>query len=826
MVESQSSIALLPAPSTILTTIPQTSPVEVSDSEHVAGQIKVQQNWPAKTMTSIDAIATNGTGESNPSATGIKEEDDEAGSDVEDDDSCGETPKKKGKAGGKEGKSRRELPAGAVQTLKKWLLSPEHFTHPYPTPQDQIMLMQQTGIDKKQLKNWFTNARRRIWKPMLKKQLEQGKLAATNAGGGGVAVVGSIGGVPGLIMAQHSVQTASIAQAANIQKPSDVVSGIQHNSHPAHVQQSFLFGQQQGHQQQQQQFNVANQQAAAADPGSGNAVVNGSNGNNPFANLQNFNSAQQGQYFNSSNDQPPQFNQQQMPNSNSIGNLAPILSAGNINSPHRQQQQQQRINKTDSHAVLMELFARDQELVRQASEGAWLMASQVANAQQNQQGQQQQLGQQQQGQQQQGQQQQGQQQQMKKLPSGASSTFMGSSGSLFQGANANAAVPTLNSWPHFSSVSSLNNLGTLAGVKSITNMSGADLASQGNLNKKGNLAQVKSVESMGRTDSYAFLEVFFDDRNGGSMGASRGVKREREEDNDVGLSLDDEQPPPTASSNTPKPNDVPSSAIQSPNARTVPPPSENKENAVKHNNENLKRAYDDALAARGLISVSRSSENLKDLAIPATMQRTLSQEFLRHQQMGAVTGQQFGSYGFQSGSMPVTGAHQKVQVNGTQHNHQNSTPFPSSQQQYPGQNPGQQQQNQQGTNSSSNQHNSGVSQQCQNISQTSSNNHLSDPSMSSASVEVPITAKCALCHCTNVDTQLRPCGHMFHGRCLKPSLQNAMGPPTCPIDGVPMQSAVLAVPTEEGNTQTNVTQSKPHNNAQGNQQYASQSCPI
>jgi len=86
-------------------------------------------------------------------------------------------------------KSRRELPTGAVATLKAWLLSPEHFTHPYPTPQDQVMLMQKTGIDKKQLKNWFTNARRRIWKPMLKKQLEQGKLAATGTGGG-VAVPG------------------------------------------------------------------------------------------------------------------------------------------------------------------------------------------------------------------------------------------------------------------------------------------------------------------------------------------------------------------------------------------------------------------------------------------------------------------------------------------------------------------------------------------------------------------------------------------------------------------------------------------------------------
>jgi predicted AAA+ superfamily ATPase len=36
----------------------------------------------------------------------------------------------------------------------------------------------------------------------------------------------------------------------------------------------------------------------------------------------------------------------------------------------------------------------------------------------------------------------------------------------------------------------------MTGVKSITNMSGADLVSQGSLNKKGNLAQVKSIENM------------------------------------------------------------------------------------------------------------------------------------------------------------------------------------------------------------------------------------------------------------------------------------------------------------------------------------------
>ncbi len=107
-------------------------------------------------------------------------------------------------------KSRRELPAGAVATLKAWLLSPEHFTHPYPTPQDQAMLMQKTGIDKKQLKNWFTNARRRIWKPMLKKQIEQGKISAT-APGTGQLVIPGVQGVAGSSMDNpHSVQAMRV----------------------------------------------------------------------------------------------------------------------------------------------------------------------------------------------------------------------------------------------------------------------------------------------------------------------------------------------------------------------------------------------------------------------------------------------------------------------------------------------------------------------------------------------------------------------------------------------------------------------------------------
>lgn len=111
-------------------------------------------------------------------------------------------------------KSRRELPAGAVATLKAWLLSPEHFTHPYPTPQDQTMLMQKTGIDKKQLKNWFTNARRRIWKPMLKKQIEQGKLQTT----AGISMPGLFQGMPGggTMAATNSMENPHSVQAMRV----------------------------------------------------------------------------------------------------------------------------------------------------------------------------------------------------------------------------------------------------------------------------------------------------------------------------------------------------------------------------------------------------------------------------------------------------------------------------------------------------------------------------------------------------------------------------------------------------------------------------------
>mmetsp|Transcript_3425 Transcript_3425/g.6450 ORF Transcript_3425/g.6450 Transcript_3425/m.6450 type:complete len:223 (+) Transcript_3425:1-669(+) len=198
--------------------------------------------------------------------------------------------------------------------------------------------------------------------------------------------------------------------------------------------------------------------------------------------------------------------------------------------------------------------------------------------------------------------------------------------------------------------------------------------------------------------------------------------------------------------------------------------------------EGLKRAYDDALAARGLISVSRSSEKLTDLALPANMQRTISQEYLKSMNSGNST--TFTTFSFnsnipqQASSAPSTGLdtmNGSTVGGGTHHSKQQLL--------------------------------------SQNNSQHSYTDNLTDDNFND-SVEVPISTKCALCQQTKVDTQLRPCGHLFHGNCVKTSIQNAIGAPRCPIDNITMVSAILAVPTVD-NANSNTTYNG--NNSHGKQ---------
>ena len=404
--------------------------------------------------------------------------------------------------------------------------------------------------------------------------------------------------------------------------------------------------------------------------------------------------------------------------------------SGIISAPNAQQ----ILSKTDSHAVLMELFARDQDLVRQATESK--PQHPQTNAIPNQ-----------------------LQPAAPQQPQAVSNQHPMKSPSHSRLSN----VPTLNSWPHFSSVSSLNNLGTMPGVKSITSLSAADLAKQGPVNTVGNLAQVKSVENMGKNDSYAFLEVFFGDRSSnnlssmGGAGAQRGVKREREEDNDVGLSLEDESP--AATGHIMKQEVAGGSTAVGGSSSFGSNNPYHADKFAVDSSDTLKRAYDDAMAARGLMSVSRSSEKLTDLVLPAKMQRTLSQELLRQQQerkqQQTLPPQQYVPYQYTPppATAITTTSSEKVSY------------------QYPAQPTAQ-------------------SDQSTNL------NH----SGTSTSVAVPSATKCASCQMTNIDTQLRPCGHMFHEKCLKESLQTTLGvKPKCPVPDcqVPIESALLAIPTEE-----------------------------
>ena len=53
------------------------------------------------------------------------------------------------------------------------MMSPEHVAHPYPTEQEKAQIMAETGIELKQLTNWFVNNRKRYWKPRVEAKLQK-----------------------------------------------------------------------------------------------------------------------------------------------------------------------------------------------------------------------------------------------------------------------------------------------------------------------------------------------------------------------------------------------------------------------------------------------------------------------------------------------------------------------------------------------------------------------------------------------------------------------------------------------------------------------------
>lgn len=66
-------------------------------------------------------------------------------------------------------KKKGKLPKEARQTLMEWWNV--HYKWPYPTETDKIYLAESTGLDQKQINNWFINQRKRHWKPSEDMQL-------------------------------------------------------------------------------------------------------------------------------------------------------------------------------------------------------------------------------------------------------------------------------------------------------------------------------------------------------------------------------------------------------------------------------------------------------------------------------------------------------------------------------------------------------------------------------------------------------------------------------------------------------------------------------
>ena len=78
-------------------------------------------------------------------------------------------------------RARSFLPLTTVAFLREWIMSPEHIYNPYPTEVEKQQIIEATGIQMKQLTNWFTNNRKRFWKPKMSRLMTSQKDTADPA---------------------------------------------------------------------------------------------------------------------------------------------------------------------------------------------------------------------------------------------------------------------------------------------------------------------------------------------------------------------------------------------------------------------------------------------------------------------------------------------------------------------------------------------------------------------------------------------------------------------------------------------------------------------
>jgi hypothetical protein len=60
-----------------------------------------------------------------------------------------------------------------TSVLEDWLFDVDHVLHPYPDDDEKDMLGRQSGLSRRQIDNWFVNARKRKWQPLFRYLQEQ-----------------------------------------------------------------------------------------------------------------------------------------------------------------------------------------------------------------------------------------------------------------------------------------------------------------------------------------------------------------------------------------------------------------------------------------------------------------------------------------------------------------------------------------------------------------------------------------------------------------------------------------------------------------------------
>jgi len=107
-------------------------------------------------------------------------------------------------------KKKTALSSFAVEYLKAWMMSPNHIEHPYPSEDEKINIMNDTGIELKQLTNWFVNNRKRYWKPKVEElrkksnkcSLTLQEVAAREQGGNGCLVTMARANCSGMVSSE------------------------------------------------------------------------------------------------------------------------------------------------------------------------------------------------------------------------------------------------------------------------------------------------------------------------------------------------------------------------------------------------------------------------------------------------------------------------------------------------------------------------------------------------------------------------------------------------------------------------------------------------